>query len=111
MSTDNSVKITLENIHDYIGNYDCYLVFVFSHGWQHQNGYQFYQRLDQTLDRKYDATFTLVNTVKNGIICLECSHDNPTGCKTLICGLSEKEYAKLANADFGEIEKYALKKR
>lgn len=97
-------------LEDLIGNHPHYLVFASKCTWNGANGYKFCNNIIDTCVRNYEISLTLREKGTNAILCTESSHDVPTGSPTYIIGLSNKEYNKLENADFSEVENFAKSK-
>lgn len=97
-------------LEDLIGNHPHYLVFASNCTWNGVSGYKFCTNIIDTCARNYDISLTLKEKGTNAILCTEYSHDVPTGSPTYIIGLSNKEYNKLENADFSEVENFAKSK-
>lgn len=93
-----------------IKDYNNYLVFVFNGNWLGQNGYRFVDCKEQCFSRSYDCSQYITGSNTNGKILQlkESSHDVPLGHKTLIIGLTDREYEKLEFADFETIENFAI---
>lgn len=91
-------------------DYDHYLIFVFSGNWLAQNGYKFADSKKDCFYRSYECSQRITGSNTNGKVLQlrESSHDVPMGHKTLIIGLTEKEYEKLEYADFEKIENFAI---
>lgn len=103
---DELSELLTENI----GKFPYYLVFAKNCTWNGSSGYTFCDKIVNTCYRDYDVTLILEKTGKNAILCTESSHDVPCGAPTYIVGLNEKEYNKLQDASFDDIEKFALSK-
>ena len=100
----------VELLREYLNVHKHYLVFAKNCTWNGSSGYTFCDDIAETCYRDYDITLILEKTGKDAILCTESSHDVPCGAPTYIVGLSEKEYDKLQNASFDEIEKFVLNK-
>lgn len=103
-----AVKDFLENC---IKTYDNYLVFAFNCRWNSTSGYMFKQDIFDCVVRDYDCSQYVWAISKNNkaMLLKEFYHDKPYGHSTVIIGLTDKEYAKLENADFFEIKNFAKK--
>ena len=91
---------------DNIGKFPYYLVFANGCTWNGDSGYTFCNDIIKTVYRPYDISLSIIENIKNGILCMESSHDVPTGSKTYIIGLSEEEYEKLEDSDFNDIKDF-----
>lgn len=91
-----------------IGKYPHYLVFASGCRWNGASGYKFCDKITDTIYRDYDITLELEEKLEGRAIkCRESSHDVPMGNPTYIIGLSNKEYDRLEEASFEEVEKFA----
>lgn len=99
----------LENILiNALDDFPHYLVFASRCKWNGESGYEFCDNIVDTCYRDdYDVNIAVQAEVANkALVCLESSHDRPTGSHTIIVGLTEDEYEKLSEANFNEIEQY-----
>lgn len=89
--------------------YEHYLVFAFECTWNGASGYTFKDNLFDCVVRSYDCEQFIWAISKNNkaMLLKEFHHDKPYGHSTVIIGLTDKEYEKLVNKDFSEIEKFA----
>lgn len=97
-------------LESYLNSHPHYLVFAAGCRWNGASGYKFCEDIKETVYRSYDVTLTLEEQGESCIKCRESSHDVPMGSTTIIVGISEEEYEQLEDADFDEIEKFALSK-
>lgn len=104
---DSILEDTLETL---IGKHPHYLVFASGCRWNGNSGYKFCDNITDTVYRDYDITLLLEEQQKNCIKCRESSHDVPTGSTTIIIGISQEIYEQLEDADFNDIEKFAMSK-
>ena len=105
---EDELEYTLE---DLIGNHPNYLVFASGCRWNGASGYTFCDNITDTVKRNYEISLRLVEQFKNGIECIESSHDVPTGSHTYIIGITDEERDSLEDADFSEIEEFVNRKR
>ena len=97
----------LEDIMEgYIGKYPHYLVFASGCKWNGASGYKLCDNILQTVYRNYEISLSFVEKGKRKTEFIESSHDVPTGSTTYIVGLTEKEYNKLVDAEFEEVERF-----
>ena len=97
----------LESIlEDLVGKFPHYLVFAGGCKWNGSSGYKFCDHIVDTVYRDYDIEIVAKEQGKNALLCSESSHDVPMGAPTYIVGLTEKEYDKLSEASFDEIEAF-----
>ena len=95
-------------LQSWIGYHAHYLVFAQGCRWNGASGYTIVPRILDTLHRPYDATFHYKNHIEGrALICMESSHDVPTGSTTVIVGLTDKEFEKFEDAEFSEVEAFA----
>ena len=99
-----------ELLYDMIGKFPHYLVFAQHCTWNGASGYMFCEDIKKTVYRTYDASIYYEEEKPGCLKCTESSHDVPGGQPTYIIGLSEKEYNKLKNSTFEDVEKFALSK-
>ena len=93
-----------------IGIHPHYLVFASGCRWNDASGYTFCDNIVDTIRRNYDVAICYRKHIDGkALICDESSHDVPTGSTTVIVGLTDKEYKKLENAEFSEIQAFAEK--
>lgn len=104
---DDELEWLLES---YLNNHPYYLVFASGCRWNGASGYKICSDIKDTVYRGYDVTLILEEQGKNCIKCRESSHDVPMGSTTIIIGLSNEEYEKLEDAEFDEIEQFAMSK-
>lgn len=91
---------------DMIGNHSDYLVLASGCRWNGSSGYMFCDDIVDTVKRNYSISLRLVEEFKNGIECMESSHDVPTGSSTYIIGITSEERDHLEDVDFDEIEQF-----
>lgn len=91
---------------DYIGKHPAYLVFASGCKWNGVSGYKICDDIKNTVIRNYDISLILINQFKNGIECMEYSHDVPTGSPTYILGISNEDREKIEDMEFNDIENY-----
>ena len=98
---------------EYIKDADKYLVFASSCRWNGASGYKFANNYGDIISRSYD--FSLVplsrSKGKKTLVCRESSHDVPMGSTTIIVALTDKEYERLSNSSFSDVEQFAWQKR
>ena len=86
----------LESLLDEIvGKYPHYLVIALGCKWNGAIGYKFCNNVIETVTRYYDISLSVEKEGNGAILCLESSHDVPTGSTTYIVGLEEDEYEDL----------------
>lgn len=94
-------------LEDEVGTHPHYLVFAANVRWNGHSGYKICDDIMQTIERNYDFTLYKVRGFTDrALVCLESSHDVPTGANTVIVGLSTEEAEKFEDAEFEEIEKF-----
>lgn len=97
----------LEDIMEgYVGKYPHYLVFASGCRWNGSSGYKLCDNILQTVYRDYDISLEFVDKGKRKAAFIESSHDVPTGSTTYIVGLTNREYNKLVDAEFEEVESF-----
>jgi len=89
-----------------------YLVFASHCRWNGASGYTFVGSIAEAIRRSYDAAIYPRKVSKGGktLICEEYSHDVPTGHRTVIIALTDKEYVKLAHCSFDDMELFVADK-
>lgn len=93
----------------YVGKHPFYLAFGERIRWN-SSGYIITEDIKKTVLRSHDVTITTVEEPGNDtLICLESSHDVPTGARLIIKGLTAEEAEQLEDCDFNEIEAYINK--
>ena len=97
-------------LESYLNSHPHYLVFASGCRWNGASGYTFCEDIKDTVFRPYDVTLTLEEQGESCIRCRESSHDVPMGSTTIIVGLTEDEYERLEDAEFDEIENFAMSK-
>lgn len=97
-------------LESYLNSHPHYLVFASGCRWNGVSGYTFCEDIKDTVYRNYDITLTLEEQGESCIRCRESSHDVPMGSTTIIVGLTEDEYERLEDAEFEEIENFAMSK-
>ena len=97
-------------LESYLNKHPHYLVFASGCRWNGASGYKFCDDIKDTVYRDYEVTLTLEEHSENCIKCRESSHDVPMGSTTIIRGLSKEEYEKLEDAEFAEVEQFAMSK-
>lgn len=97
-------------LESYLNSHPHYLVFAAGCRWNGASGYKFCEDIKETVYRNYDVTLTLEEQGESCIKCREYSHDVPMGNITIIVGITEKEYERLEDANFEEIENFAKSK-
>lgn len=97
---------TLESV---IKRGESYLVFAVGCRWNGASGYKIADSLEDAFSRDYDATIMLSDVSRGGktMVCRESSHDVPMGSTTYVISLTTREAARLENADFSMVEKFA----
>lgn len=101
---------TAENLlKEMIGNYPYYLVYMCNCTWNHGSRYMFTKSILKTVARDYDISLCLEKEHQGkAIVCIESSHDVPTGSRTIIIGISNKQHTELSNASEDYVEKFAI---
>lgn len=88
-----------------------YLVCAYACTWDRRTGYKIVDELEDAFYRDYDCHQCYSGGSQGGkSICItEYSHDAPMGYRTMIIGLTNKEYEKLSywNVDFDTVIKFA----
>ena len=97
-------------LESYLNSHPHYLVFASGCRWNGASGYTFCENITDTVKRRYEISLVLEEQGESSIKCIESSHDVPTGSTTIIVGLTEEEYERLEDADFSEVEKFAMSK-
>lgn len=97
-------------LESYLNSHPHYLVFASGCRWNGASGYTFCEKITDTVKRPYEISLVLEEQGESCIKCIESSHDVPTGSTTIIVGLTEEEYERLEDADFSEVEKFAMSK-
>lgn len=103
----DAAEMMLTNL---IGKHPYYLVFAKGCRYNGASGYKFCNNIIDTFMRDYESNIIIVDNTKNAIKCRESSHDVPMGSDTYIIGLTRSEYEHYEDADFTEIEQFALSK-
>lgn len=88
-----------------------YLVFAYGVRWDGANGYMFANSLRKAIFRNYETSIYPISATQNGktLVCRECSHDVPTGARTVIIALTDTEYECLCRRGFNAIQDFAQK--
>ena len=97
-------------LESYLNSHPHYLVFASGCRWNGASGYTFCENITDTVKRNYEISLVLEEQGESSIKCIESSHDVPTGSTTIIVGLTEEEYERLEDAEFSEVEKFAMSK-
>lgn len=91
---------------DYYG----YLIWAVGCKWNGATGYTIVKDKGQIFRRDYDiSVYDLKKNSKHAIEWLETSHDVPTGHKAYAIGLTPRDYERLENATFEDVEKFVHK--
>ena len=100
-----------ETMTEYLKRANRYLVFAIGVRWNGASGYKFADDYSGAIFRSYDNSMYPVKCSKGKktLVCKEYSHDVPMGSTTIIVALTDKEYDKLNNSDFGTVESFARK--
>lgn len=103
----------LDFMEQFLKEYDHYLVVAYSSNWRGQTGYRFTDNIIDTVYRNYDVTQNIIGGTnsRKSLLIMEYHHDVPMGHKTIIVGLTEKEYEKLDYSSFEDIIEFADSKR
>lgn len=103
---------TLEDVMtSYLGKHPYYLVFGQGMRYNGASGYKIVSNIIETCTRDYDISLSIVEDLGNDtIICIESSHDVPTGHKTIMIGLTNEEADGLEEYDFNEVEEFVNKR-
>lgn len=90
------IEDTISQLMNY-EKYNHYLVVLFNSTWNNASGYKIFDKYDECFYRSYDNTMKVIGSSKSGkyLELREYHHDKPMGHKTIIVGLTEKEYKKL----------------
>lgn len=106
-SAEFDESILLDTLECHINDFPHYLVFASGCRWNGTSGYKFCTKLLDTVYRDYDVSIWIKKSIDSKVmICKESSHDVPTGSNTYIIGLTSKEYNKLKDAEFEDIEEF-----
>ena len=91
-----------------VKKYDRFLVVAFNCTWSGASGYSIKDNYIDCFVRNYDSTMYVVGSSKSGkyLEVRESHHDVPCGRKTIIVGLTDKEYEKLENKDVDYVINY-----
>lgn len=91
-----------------VKKYNRFLVVAFNCTWSGASGYSIKDNYIDCFVRNYDSTMYVVGSSKNGkyLEARESHHDVPCGHKTIIVGLTDKEYEKLENKDVDYVINY-----
>lgn len=102
----------LEDImEEYLGIHPAYLLFGSGMRYNGSSGYKVVNSLVETCERNYDISLYLKEDLGNDtIICLESSHDSPTGHEMIMIGLNDEEVEAFEEYDFDEVEEFVNKK-
>ena len=97
-----------DTLYELVGKCPHYLVLAKNCRWNGASGLKFCDDVIGTVTRDYEVSIVANKQGKNAILCVESSHDVPTGAPTYIVGLTEAEYNKLSklSENFDEIEKF-----
>ena len=109
------VDFDLEQYNDYLSGLvkkaSHYLVYLPNSTWSGNSGCGIVNSLEYAFYRSYDC-HQYVKAVSKGnkaVLLKESHHDVPMGHHALIIALTDKEYSKLENASFTEMEDFAYK--
>lgn len=95
---------------DYLGRHSKYLVFGEHIHWNGDSGYMIADSISDACTRKYDFTLNLIEELgSDAILCLESSHDAPTGAQVIFIGLSDEDAGYLEDCEFDEVEAFINK--
>lgn len=91
-----------------VKKYNRFLVVAFNCTWSGASGYSIKDNYIDCFVRNYDSTMYVVGSSKSGkyLEVRESHHDVPCGHKTIIVGLTDKEYEKLENKDVDYVINY-----
>ena len=91
--------------------YEHYLVFNCHARWTGAAGYKFADDLEDAFARNYEVSITpvAVSRGKKSLLLREASHDVPMGGSLLVIGLTDAEYNRYKDADFGTVAEFASK--
>lgn len=87
-----------------------YLLFGFNCTWRGSNGYNIVDNLEAAFRRSYECHQYPMEVTKGNkaLHMIESHHDVPGGHSVVIIALTDKEYEKLDNSDFEDVEKFAF---
>lgn len=111
MSSDFDEYEYEDFISELIKKAEHYLVCAYACTWDRRTGYKIVDKLKDAFYRNYDCHQCYNGGSQGGkSICItEYSHDAPMGYRTMIIGLTNKEYERLSywNVDFNTVIKFA----
>lgn len=92
-------------------NYNHYLVVLCNSTWNGASGLKIFDKYEDCFKRDYDCSMYYVKSSTKGKVLelKEHHHDIPTGHKSMIIGLTDREFERLDNMSWEEQFKFAQK--